>query len=141
MQMQVHRCKYVNCFNKLRFLAESRTTLQKMWTFSDTLTTITQNGNMETRQMATFFSYTFSALTVCTIHFWIWKYSKFIFMWSPFCPFWSVKYLNFCPKLPIRTAHHTFLKSRHPDVTKIYIMFCSPTGAIIHFLGSSSWTI
>ena len=32
--------------------------------------------------------------------------------------FWSVKYLNFGPKLPIRTAHHTFLQSRHPEVAK-----------------------
>ena len=39
-------------------------------------------------------------------------------MWSPFCPFWSVKYLNFWPKLPIRIAHHTFLESRHPGFTK-----------------------
>ena len=39
-------------------------------------------------------------------------------MWSLFGPFWSVKYLNFGQKLPIRTAHHTFLESRHPEVTK-----------------------
>ena len=45
--------------------------------------------------MTPFFSSTFSDLTVCNIHFWIWKYSKFIFMWSPFGPFWSVKYLHF----------------------------------------------
>ena len=32
--------------------------------------------------------------------------------------FWSVKYLNFEQKLPIRTAHHIFLQSRHLEVTK-----------------------
>ena len=32
--------------------------------------------------------------------------------------FWSVKYLNFGLKQPIRTANHTFLESRHPEVTK-----------------------
>ena len=32
----------------------------------------------------------------------------------PLDPFWSVKYLNFGQKLPIRTAHHTFLERRHP---------------------------
>ena len=38
---------------------------------------------METGQMSRLFSFTFSALTVCNIYFWIWDYSKFIFMWSP----------------------------------------------------------
>ena len=33
------------------------------------LRTITQEGNMETRQMAPFFSSTLSALTACNIHF------------------------------------------------------------------------
>ena len=41
------------------------------------------------------FSSTFWALTVCDIQFCIWKLPKFIFMGSSFCPFWSVKYLNF----------------------------------------------
>ena len=40
-------------------------------------------------------------------------------------PFWSVKYLNFCQKLLIWTAHHTFPESRHPQVTKnlYYVLF------------------
>ena len=80
------RCIYVNCFNKLRFLAEVSTKLQKC-TFLDNLRTITQEVNMETRQMTPFFLSTFSDLTVCNIHFWIWKYLKFNFMWSPF---WSI---------------------------------------------------
>ena len=37
---------------------------------------------------------------------------------SPFGLFWSVKYLNFEEKLQIRAAHHTFIESRHPEVTK-----------------------
>ena len=46
-------------------------------------------------------------------------------MWSHFGPFWSVKNLNFWQKLPISTAHHTFLESTHPDVTKNphYVLF------------------
>ena len=40
----------------------------------DNLRTITQEGNMETRQMAPFFSSTFYAVTACNIHFCIWKY-------------------------------------------------------------------
>ena len=57
--------------------------------------TITQERKKETRQMTPFFSSTFWALTVCDVHFCIWKLPKFIFMGSSFCPFWSAKYLNF----------------------------------------------
>ena len=49
-------------------------------------------------------------------------------MGTPFVPFWSVKYLNFGQKLPIRTANHTFLESRHPDVTKNPYYASSPEG-------------
>ena len=74
---------------------------------------------METWQMT---PSTFSALTVCNIYFYIWIHfhlnSKFIFMWSPYGLFWSVKYLNFGQKLPIWTAHHAFLESRYPKATK-----------------------
>ena len=45
-------------------------------------------------------------------------------------------------KLPIQTAHHTFLESRHPDVTNnLYYVFYSSQSQIPIFLGSSSWTI
>ena len=40
-------------------------------------------------------------------------------MWYPFGPFWSVKYLDFGKKLPIRITNHTFLERRYPEVTKI----------------------
>ena len=76
---------YVNFFNSFRFLAE----VIKKCTFLGNLRIITQKGNMETRQMTQFFSCYFSALTVCNIYFWIRKYSKFIFIWSPFGPFWN----------------------------------------------------
>ena len=36
-------------------------------------------------------------------------------------PFWSLKYLNFGQKLPIRTAFHTFLILK---LLKIYVRFC-----------------
>ena len=38
---------------------------------------------METGQMSRLFSFTFSALTVCNIYFWIWNYSKLVFICSP----------------------------------------------------------
>ena len=78
------RTIYVNCFNRLRFIAEVSAKFQKC-TFLDNLRT--REENMETRQITPIFSSTFSDLTVCNIHFWIWKYSKFIFMWSPL---WSI---------------------------------------------------
>ena len=43
--------------------------------------------------------------------------------------FWSVKYLNFGQKLPIWTAHHTFLESRHTTVTQNPYYVLSLSGA------------
>ena len=101
---------------ELGFLLRLAQNCQK-YTFLDKLRTITQEGNVETRQMTPFFSSTFFAL-----------FETFIFVFEnsqnsllfglPFSPFWSVKYPNFGQKLPIRIAHHTFLESRHPDLTK-----------------------
>ena len=90
---------------------------------ADNLRTITQGENMETRQMTPFFSSIFSALTACNIHFCIWRY--WFSCGPPFDPFWPLKYLNFWLKLPIQTAQHTFLESRHPEVTKgpYYVLF------------------
>ena len=68
-------CIYVNCFNRIRFLAEVSTKLQIVH-FLDNLWTIIQEGNMETRQMTPFFSSTFSTQTVCNIHFCISYFSR-----------------------------------------------------------------
>ena len=84
----------INCFYIFRFLVEVSTNLQKMHYFGN-LRTITKERNKEIRQMTPFFSSTFWALTVCEIHFCIWKLLKFIFMGSYFCISWSEKYLNF----------------------------------------------
>ena len=74
---------------------------------------------METRQMTPFFH-----LLFLTFIF-VFENSQNSFSCDPtFGPFWPVKYLNFEQKLPIRTVHHNFLKSRHPEVFKICIMFC-----------------
>ena len=114
--IRTFRCVYVNCCNKIRFLSGSVQNCKN--TLFSTIKNQSQEGNMETRQMIRFFSSTLSPLTVCNIHFYIWKWCKFIFMWSPFGLFWSIKYLNFGQKLPIPTAHDTFLERRHPEVTK-----------------------
>ena len=83
---------------------------------------------METRQMTPFFSSIFSALLVAFIF--VFENSLNSFSYSPlFGPFWSVKYLHFGQKLPIRTAHHTFIELRHPEVTKNpYFVLCPEEG-------------
>ena len=102
----------------------------KKYTFLDNLQTITQEGNMETRQMTPFFLATFSTLNVCNIHFFLFENSQNPFWCDPrFGPSWSVKYLNFGQKLPIRTTHHTFLESRHPEVTNNPYHVLPPSGA------------
>ena len=91
------RCIYVILLNSFRFLAEVSTKLHKMH-FLDNLRTIIQEGNMETRQMTPFLSSTFSDLAVYNIRFQIWKYSKFIFKWSPLWSILVCKITLFWPK-------------------------------------------
>ena len=124
-----------------QFLVHYRRFVKKC-TFLDNLRTATQEGNMENRQINPFFSSTVSALTVCNIHFCIWKYSKFIFMWSPLCSILVCKIPQFFgQKLPIQTAHHIFLESRHPEVTKNLYYVCPPAGAKnLCYVLSSRWS-
>ena len=83
----------------------------------ENLRTITRGGIMKARQMTSFFSFSFSALTV-TIIFVFENSQNSVLCGLLFRQFRSVKYLNFRQKLPIQTAHHTFLESRHPVATK-----------------------
>ena len=104
------RCIYVNCLNRLRFLAEVSTKLQNMHFFGQYKDNSSgrKHGNV-----TPFFSFSFSALK-----FYIWKWSKFFSCGPLLDLFWSAKYLNFGQRLPIQTAHHTLLESSHPEVTK-----------------------
>ena len=52
---------YVNCLNRLRILAEVSTKFQKMHSFVDNLRTITEERNMETRQVTPLFICFFSS--------------------------------------------------------------------------------
>ena len=90
----------------------------KKCTFLDNLRTITQEENIETRQMTLFFSSIFYTLTTVTFIFAIDNSQNSFSYGSAFCPFWSVKFLSFGQKLLIWTSHHTFLESRHPEATK-----------------------
>ena len=65
----------------------------KKFTLLGNLRTITKERKKKLGKW--FFSSTFWGVTVCDIHFCIWKLSKFIFMGSSLSPFWSAKYLNF----------------------------------------------
>ena len=127
--------QYVNCFNKIRFLAEVSTKLQKMH-FLYNLRTMTQEENMKTREMTSFFSCTFSALNICNTHFAIWKYSKFLFMRSPL---WSILVC----KIPQFWAKSINLDSpsyfSYPEVTKnsYYVLFLKASQK----KGIRSWTI
>ena len=89
---------------------------------------------MKTTQMTPFFSATLSALPVCNIHFWIWKYLKFFFKsFYYFGPFWSVKYQIKNKKYRQKLLFGlNFLENRHPKF-KVYIIFCLPAGAKYSF--------
>ena len=52
--LRTFRFTYVNCFNRLRFLAEVSTKVQKIYFFGQ-IKVRTQEGNIETRQMTQFF--------------------------------------------------------------------------------------
>ena len=65
-------CIYVSCFNKLRFHAEVSIKLQKMHFFGQFKDH--NSGRKHVNEITDpIFSSTFSALTVCKIHFCIWK--------------------------------------------------------------------
>ena len=82
---------------------------------------------METRQMTPFFPSTFS--TTVTFVFVFENSPNSFSRGRPFGPFWSIKYLNFGQKLPIRTTHHTFSESKHAEVTKNQYYALSPVGS------------
>ena len=95
---------------------------------------------METTQMTPFSSSTFSTLPVCNIHFWIWKYLKFIFKFISSVHSGLQNTPIFCQKLLIRTAHHTFLESRYLEITKdLYYVLSTRQGQIPTF--QCSWAI
>ena len=75
---------------------------------------------METRQITPFF-HLFFPLNLFVTFIVVFENSQNSFLCGPpFGSFWSVKYLNFGQKLPIRTAHHTFLENRHPGIFRTF---------------------
>ena len=101
-------------------------------TFLDNLKTITQTDDPTNDQL-------FPPVLFVTFIFVFEKsQNSFYCSPSPFVPFWSALYLNLVQKLPIWIAHHTFLKSRHPEVTKKPYYVFPPREAK---KGISSWII
>ena len=76
------------------------------------------------------FSSSFSTLTVCIIHFWIWKFSKFIFMCFPL---WSIQACNmpqfFAKNYRIGQFIILFYKVDTLRLLKIFIISCQVAGA------------
>ena len=107
--MKTLRCIYVNSFNRPGFLGQVGKKLQKMQ-FFDNLRTITQERNMETRQMTKYVHLLFPLVLFVTLIFVSEKSKNSFLCGPPFDPFLSVKYLNFGQKLPIGTAHLLFYK-------------------------------
>ena len=72
-----------------------------------------------------FFIYFFHSKIIVTFIL-VFENSQNSFSCGPsFGPFWSVEYLNLEQNLPIWTVHHTFLESKHPEITKnpYYVLF------------------
>ena len=93
---------------------------------------------MQTRQVTSFFIYFFRS--VCNIHFWIWKYSQSIFKWSPLWFIMVCKISQIPQRLPIWTAHYTFLESTHPGVTKnLYYVLSTHWSQIPIFYAPTHW--
>ena len=113
------RCIYVNCCNRIRLQIYKNTLFQQ-------LRTKLRKKTWKQDKWPYFSSSTFSSLTVCNIHFYIWKWWKFIFMWSSILVY---KIPQFWQKLPIPTVHDTFLERRHPEVTKNPNYVLSPKGS------------
>ena len=113
----------------------------KKCTFLVNLKTITQEENMETRQMTPFFhllfpvclSYSFLNLKILIIHFHV----------VPSLVHSGLQNTTiFVRKLPIQTAHHTFRERRRSEVTKnLYYVSSTRRSQIAIFLGSSPWTV
>ena len=124
---QMHICKFL--FIIFRFFAEVSSKLQK-------LLLVTTIGNFTNDPIFHLFH---------SIHFWIWKRSKFIFMWS----FWSIlicKIHQFFAKsnwfAQLIILFKKVLENKYPEFTKnLYYVFSTHRSQIPIFLGSSLWNI
>ena len=92
--------------------------------------------------MTLFFSSTLSDLTVCNIHFWIWKYSKIIFMWSPL---WAIlvckiPQFTYCSRLN-PGARGEDLAIQHSWMAPWLLVKCVCPVHLVERWGCRSWTV
>ena len=119
--MKTFRCIYASFFNRLKFLTEVSTELQKMYFLGQFKDHNSSRKHKKLDEGPHFFH-------LISAFIFLFENIQNLFSCGPlFSPFWSVKYLNFWQRLPIRTTHHTFLEHKHPEV--IHIMFCPPREA------------
>ena len=86
---------------------------------------------MKSTQMTPYLSSNFSALPACNIHFWISKYLNFNFKFITSVHSGLYNISIFRQKLLMRTTHHTFIESRHPEVTTNLYYFLLTWGSKI----------
>ena len=119
--MKTFRCIYASFFNRLKFLTEVSTELQKMYFLGQFKDHNSSRKHKKLDEGPHFFH-------LISAFIFLFENIQNLFSCGPlFSPFWSVKYLNFWQRPPIRTTHHTFLEHKHPEV--INIMFWPPRGA------------
>ena len=93
-------------------------------TFLDKLRAITQEGNLKTRQMTSFFHLVF---LLCLQHSLL--YLKIVKIDFHVVPLWSIlvcKSPQFLAKATNLENHHTFIESKHPEVAKNSCYVLSP---------------
>ena len=121
--MRTFRCIYGKCFDRFRLVADSAQNYRKAL---HNLRIISQEGNMETRQMTRFFPLLFPVELFATFIF-VHENSQSSFSFGlPFDPFWHVKCLNFGQKLSIGSTPPFILECRYPEVTKNPYYVLSP---------------
>ena len=91
----------------------------KRCTFLDNLKAIFQERNMKTRQMTPFYLiYFFCSNCLCHLFLNLKILKTHFHMVFPSVHSGPLKTSIFGQKLPMQTAHHTFLEIRHPEITK-----------------------
>ena len=131
----------MNVFNRLTFLAEVITKLQKMHLFRQ-FKDHNSGSKHENLTNDPIFLSAFFDLTVCNFFSEFESTQNSFSCGPPFGSSWSVKYLNFWPRATDSdSSSHFFLETRHPEVTKnLYYVLSTQRSQIPIFLGSSSWT-
>ena len=113
------RCIYVNCFYRIRFLAEVSIKLQKMHFFRQFFDH-NSGRDMENRKMTLFFYLIFPLWLFVTFISEFENNSKFIFMWSPLLSILVCESLNFWAKATDSESSSYFSRKETPTLCFVY---------------------